>query len=96
LLTLDGGQILHRLFWQEPLRRFEPATPRFACSCSGERVRSMLRALGRAESESLIEERGMVEVGCDFCGLQYRFDAVDVGEMFTPAQDQPPASGAMQ
>jgi molecular chaperone Hsp33 len=43
----------------------------------------MLRTLGREESESLIAERGMVEVGCDFCGLQYRYDAVDVGEIFT-------------
>jgi molecular chaperone Hsp33 len=56
----------------------------------------MLRGLGRDESESLIAERGLVEVGCEFCGLQYRFDAVDVGEMFTPVQDQPPSSPAVQ
>jgi molecular chaperone Hsp33 len=37
-----------------------------------------------------------VEVGCEFCGQQYRFDAVDVGEMFTPERDQPPSSGAVQ
>lgn len=90
LLTLDRDQILHRLFWQENIRRFEPLQPRFACSCSRERVRGMLRGLGREESESLIQERGQVEVGCDFCGEQYRFDAVDVGEMFTPPRDQPP------
>ena len=24
-------------------------------------------------------------------GLQYRFDAVDVGELFTPSRDQPPS-----
>ena len=90
LLSLDRDQILHRLFWQESLRRFEPLQPRFACSCSRERVRGMLRGLGREESESLIHERGQVEVGCEFCGAQYRFDAVDVGEMFTPPRDQPP------
>jgi molecular chaperone Hsp33 len=70
--------------------------PRFVCSCSRERVRGMLRALGREESESLIAERGMVEVGCDFCGVQYYFDAVDVGEMFTPGSNQPPGSRAVQ
>ena len=96
LLTLRPEQILHRLFWEETVRVFEPATPLFACTCSRERVRNMLRGLGREESDSLIAERGMVEVGCEFCGLQYRFDAVDVGEMFTPAQDQPPASGSVQ
>jgi len=96
LLALDSAQILHRLFWEETLRVFEPAVPRFACTCSRERVRGMLRGLGREESESLIAERGEVEVGCEFCGLQYRFDAVDVGEMFTPGQNQPPAQAGLQ
>ena len=96
LLALRPEQILRRLFWEETVRVFEPDTPRFACTCSRERVRNMLRGLGRDESDGLIAERGEVEVGCEFCGSQYRFDAVDVGEMFTPAHDQPPASGAVQ
>lgn len=96
LLALPSERILHRLFWEETLRVFEPAAPRFACTCSRERVRGMLRGLGREESDSLIAERGEVEVGCEFCGLQYRFDAVDVGEMFTPGRDQPPARAGVQ
>lgn len=96
LLTLEPQQILRRLFWEETVRVFEPEHPRFACTCSRERVRNMLRGLGREESDGLIAERGQVEVGCEFCGLQYRFDAVDVGEMFTPGQDQPPGSTAVQ
>ena len=96
LLTLEAPTLLHRLFWQEPLRRFEPLAPRFACNCSRERVRGMLRGLGRQESEELIAERGAVEVGCEFCGAQYRFDAVDVGELFTPGRNQPPASRSVQ
>jgi molecular chaperone Hsp33 len=55
----------------------------------------MLLGLGRDESESLIAERGEVEVGCDFCGRQYRFDAVDVGEMFTPPGQQAPGSATV-
>jgi molecular chaperone Hsp33 len=96
LLALEPQTILHRLFWEETVRVFEPEHPRFACTCSRERVRNMLRGLGREESDSLIVERGQVEVGCEFCGLQYRFDAVDVGEMFTPERDQPPSSAAVQ
>lgn len=96
LLTLPSSQILHRLFWEETLRLFDPQQPRFACTCSRERVRGMLRSLGREESDSLIAERGLVEVGCEFCGLQYHFDAVDVGEMFTPERDQPPVPGSVQ
>jgi molecular chaperone Hsp33 len=96
LLTLPNDQILRRLFWEETLRVFEPKQPRFACTCSRDRVTGMLRSLGREESDSLIEERGLVEVGCEFCGVQYRFDAVDVGELFTPTRDQPPSSAAVQ
>ena len=96
LLALEPAKILHRLFWEETVRVFEPQRPRFACTCSRERVRNMLRGLGREESDSILAERGEIEVGCEFCGLQYRFDPVDVGEMFTPPQDQPPSSRAVQ
>ena len=44
----------------------------------------MLRNLGRDEAESILDERGDIEIGCDFCGKQYRFDAVDVGALFAP------------
>ena len=93
LLTLQPAQLMHRLFWEEALRVFEPQVPRFACRCSRERVANMLRGLGAAEVGSLIEERGEAEVGCDFCGQLYRFDPVDVGELFTPGREAPPASG---
>ena len=96
LLSLPPERILHRLFWEETLRVFEPQHPTFACTCHRERVRDMLRSLGREESEGLIAERGLVEVGCEFCGTHYRFDAVDVGEMFAQPHDQPPATGVLQ
>ena len=98
LLTLDADTILRRLFWEEPLRRFTPQVgdtgPRFECSCARTRVGSMLVSLGRTEVDSIIEEQGRVEIGCDFCGRKYHFDPVDVGELFTPAHDQPPGSSA--
>jgi molecular chaperone Hsp33 len=90
LLTLAPEQILKRLFWEETLRLFDPLEPRFACTCSRKRVVNMLRGLGREEIDSLVAERGVAEVGCDFCGAQYHFDAVDVGEVFVPGQ--PPGS----
>ena len=96
LLTLDADTLLRRLYWEEDLRRFEPLAPRFACTCSRERVRRMLHGLGAPEVEGIVAERGEVEIGCEFCGLQYRFDAVDVGELFAAARDQPPGSAALQ
>ena len=92
LLTLDADTVLRRLFWEEDVRRFEPQAPRFACTCSRERVRGMLLGLGRDEVEGIVVERGDVEIGCDFCGTQYRFDAVDVGDLFTPPAHRVPGS----
>jgi molecular chaperone Hsp33 len=96
LVGLDPQTVLRRLFWEESVRLFEPLTPRFACTCLRGRVAGMLVGLGREESDSLIAERGEVEVGCDFCGALYRFDAVDVGELFTPGRELPPGSAQVQ
>jgi molecular chaperone Hsp33 len=95
LLTLDADTLLRRLFWEEDVRRFEPLAPHFACTCSRERVRNMLAGLGREEVEGIIAERGEVEVGCDFCGTQYRFDPVDVGDLFTPPIHRQPGSSTV-
>ena len=100
LLTLDADTVLRRLFWEEPLRRF-PALrgedgPRFVCSCSRLRVGSMLKSLGRDEVDGIVREQGRVEIGCDFCGLKYYFDPVDVGELFTPIGQQAPGSATPQ
>jgi molecular chaperone Hsp33 len=100
LLTLDVDTILRRLFWEEKLLRFEPQSglegPRFACNCSRERVAGMIRGLGIEEAEEILAERGDIEVGCDFCGRQYRFDAVDAAQIFKPAGDQMPPPATVQ
>ncbi len=101
LLTLDVDTILRRLFWEEAVTRFEPAVgdeaPRFACTCSRERVSRMIHSLGADEAEGIIAERKEIEVGCDFCGQQYRFDAVDAAQIFTaPGQVMAGPAGGLQ
>ena len=98
LLTLDAQTILRRLFWEEEVVLFEPAAsdavPHFACTCSRVRVSRMIHSLGTAEAESIIAERGEIEVGCDFCGQQYRFDAVDAAQIFTAAAQAVPGGSS--
>jgi molecular chaperone Hsp33 len=100
LLTLDAATILHRLFWEETLRYFEPATgstgPRFACPCSRERVSSMLRSLGKEEIDSIVAEQGQVDIGCDFCGEHYQFDPIDAAELFRDGAEMAPGSTRLQ
>ncbi|MFZ1500642.1 MAG: Hsp33 family molecular chaperone HslO [Giesbergeria sp.] len=101
LLSLDVDTILRRLFWEEQVARFAPPAgaqgPRFACSCSRERVGRMLETLGREEAESILAEQGQIEVGCEYCGQQYRFDAVDAAQIFAASSvQQPPAPVSLQ
>jgi molecular chaperone Hsp33 len=96
LLQLDVETILRRLYWQEKILRFDPQTPRFACTCSRERVAGMIRGLGQEEADSIVAERGEVDVTCDFCGQHYRFDAVDTAQVFTSPGDQPPGTSTVQ
>ncbi len=100
LLTLDVDTVLHRLFWEEKVLRYEPvageAGPRFECSCSRERVGRMIVSLGVVEAESIIAERNAIEVGCDFCGKQYAFDAVDAAQLFVAGAVPVPSTAAVQ
>ena len=95
LLTLDADTVLRRLYWEEKLVRYEPVHPRFACTCSRERVGNMLRNLGREEVDGIVAEQGRVEIACDFCGVKYHFDPVDVGELFRPHSQQVPGSSTL-
>ena len=95
ILLLDADTVLHRLFWEEKLLRFEPLETQFACSCSQERVAQMIRTLGHDEAQSILQERSDIDVGCDFCGKHYRFDAVDVAQLFH-TEPQSPGSTSLQ
>lgn len=96
LLVLDVDTILQRLFWQEEVLRFAPSEgdlrPRFGCSCSRDKVGAMIVGLGVQEADGILAERGQIEVGCEFCGAQYRFDAIDAAQLFRPASQTPDVS----
>ena len=82
LASLQDGELLRRLFNEDDVRVFEPAPVFFRCRCSRERVTGMLRALGEAESRSVVEQQGKVEVRCDFCNRAYLFDPIDIEQLF--------------
>ena len=82
MLSTDQDTLLHRLFWQETLLVFESQPITWKCSCTQERVADMLRMLGKAEVDDILQEQGKVEVACEFCGLPYVFDALDTEALF--------------
>jgi molecular chaperone Hsp33 len=59
-------------------------------------VASVLLQLGREDVEALVRERGDVRVDCEHCGRVYRFDAVDVAQLFRGGEFTSPAPDALQ
>ncbi|MGR8951620.1 MAG: Hsp33 family molecular chaperone HslO [Gammaproteobacteria bacterium] len=81
LLNLDCPPLLHRLFHEERVRLFDPEPVQFECACTKQKIEYALRSLGEQELEHMLEEKGTIEVGCEFCNKQYRFDRIDVQKL---------------
>ena len=84
LLTLPAERLLIRLFNEETVRLQSPSNLEFGCSCSRERTANTLRILGRAEVDDILAQEGRIEVTCEFCGANYRYDPIDARLLFEP------------
>ena len=87
LLEADIQTLMHRLFWEEAIRVFDPLEPYFDCSCSNEKVGNMLRMLGETEVNDALAEQGKINIHCDFCGQSYVFDEIDCAALFNSDLD---------
>src|SRR5690554_10680 len=83
LLSLDSETLLHRLFNEETVRLFDPEPVAFRCSCSRERTLGALEAIGKEECYSILDEQGSINMDCQFCHANYRFDRNDIDHLFT-------------
>ncbi len=82
LLTLDNETILNRLYHETELRLYNKRKVQFKCQCTQEKMQQILRVLGPEENQKLLDERGSIDVYCDFCNQHYNFDAIDVALLF--------------
>ena len=87
LLSTDIQTLMHRLFWEETIRVFDPQHPQFHCGCTREKVGNMLKMLGRGEVDAALDDLETLAIDCDFCGQHYEFDRVDCAHLF--ATDAP-------
>jgi molecular chaperone Hsp33 len=89
MLATRPEDLLYRLYHEETVRLFEPRELAFGCSCTRERVETVLRSLGRDEVQAALAARdGEIEVICEFCAGRYTFDAVDAERIVSEAQTQ--------
>lgn len=74
--TLDAESLFARLFPGVAVTQRTPA--RFQCTCSKERTLDMLRGLGKAEIQDIIDTTASTAVTCHFCATKYEISFPDL------------------
>lgn len=82
LLQLPVEALLTRLFHEEDVRLYEARPVEFNCPEDWDKVRGMLKQLGRDEAEAILSEHGEIMIHDDICNRNYRFTAADVAALF--------------
>jgi len=82
LLEASAEDAVRAVFGEHDCRLFGATPVKFACRCSAARVAGMVRGLGLEEARAALREQGELRVTCEFCGSDYRYDAVDVERLF--------------
>ncbi len=88
--------LLSRLFAEDEVVLFDQYQPSYRCSCDRERVAAVLLQLGQDDITDLLQERGEVTVDCEHCGRIYRFDSVDITQLFAVGEHAAPGSASLQ
>ena len=74
--------LLTRVFPEELMRVFRLYPVEYHCPYDEDKVKDLLRGLGREEVESILAEQGEVVIRNEMCNHEYRFDARAIAEMF--------------
>lgn len=81
LRDADPATLLYRLFHEDGVRVLGEQSLQFRCTCSRERVGQVLIGLGRDEAFASIQGDA-AEITCEFCNQRYRFDRIDITQLF--------------
>lgn len=84
LTTLPAEALIHRLFHEELVELFEPASVVYECPKDEKRITDMLISLGEEEVRKVLEEQGEVVIHNEMCNFHLRFDKDDIDRLFAP------------
>ena len=70
-------RLLFRLFHERGVRVYPPEAVYDRCSCSREKLQSVLMGFSQEEKEHIAED-GSISVTCEFCSTTYKFSADEV------------------
>jgi molecular chaperone Hsp33 len=95
LLAAPAEEVVRSVAGEHDCRLFAATPVSFACRCSPERVAGLVRSLGIDEAHAALAEKGALTVTCEFCGRDYRYDAIDVEQLFASVGLPPPERGSL-
>lgn len=75
---LSPEELLYAVLGEGKVKVLETMDVQFNCTCSRERIESVLISLGKAELEQVREEEEETEVHCHFCNERYKFSKEDI------------------
>lgn len=73
LLGLTSEELLFKLYRDETVTVYPPASILFKCRCSRERSADAIALLPESEREEILAEQGDITTTCELCGTTYRF-----------------------
>jgi len=88
IYELAQEDLLFRLYHEETVRLFEKQPITFKCSCSQERCLSSLASIEPDEILEILDERGAIEMHCEYCAKDYRFEVDDLQILLTDTHKQ--------
>lgn len=74
---LSPEELLYAVLGEDKVKVLETMDVQFNCTCSRERIESVLISLGKTELEQVREEEE-TEVHCHFCNERYKFSKEDI------------------
>lgn len=75
---LSPEELLYAVLGEDKVKVLETMNVQFNCTCSRERIESVLISLGKTELEQVREEEEETEVHCHFCNERYKFSKEDI------------------
>lgn len=78
----DNATLIQSIFPEHDIELFAEDNVKFHCGCSEERAMNAVVAMGANEVETLLAEKKVIDVNCDFCGVQYVFDRDKLEDFF--------------
>ena len=81
----DGStaeQVIKRFFGEFNPVFTETQVVKYKCNCGKRKIDNVVKGLGKAEAQSIIDELGQIEICCHFCGKKYTYGQEQIDKMF--------------